>query len=102
MLVIINFDYAKALGQASTLESIADDMRTLAKNYQNEVNSMRTEWTGDAANAFAAYCVSMSTQVNTEADELRRTATAIRTTARILHEAEEAAKRALEMMNRTL
>jgi hypothetical protein len=52
-MAILNFDYPKALRQASEIENVANSMRSLASNgLDNAYEAIASVWKGDTANLY--------------------------------------------------
>ncbi len=93
----IEFDFAQACRQASELEEIAGEIRTLAnQKMSNSMQQLSANWKGDSASAFLKKNDLLRDDIADTAETLYSIAASIRTVARRIYEAEMAAKRLAE------
>ena len=98
--MILNFNYDLALRQASQIEGVAGEMRRLASGQMsNAIATIDSSWDGDTSNMFLRHCNETKQQIITRAVELENLAKRIRDVARILRDAEERARRAIEIIS---
>jgi uncharacterized protein YukE len=91
-MAILNFDYPKALRQASEIENVANSMRSLAHNgLENAYEAIANVWKGDSANVYLNHCRETKQLIINRAGALDALATRIRKTARIIEDAEQKA-----------
>ncbi|MDR1605189.1 MAG: WXG100 family type VII secretion target [Gracilibacteraceae bacterium] len=99
--MIYNFNYAKAIGQASQIEAVADDMRNLASGrLRGALDSINAAWDGETSKLFLRHGEETKQRITARANELTKLAERIRQVARILKEAEERARREIENLSR--
>lgn len=88
----IRFDFSNALSQATKLEQLAEQTdRTVVREMEQQMEQMRSVWTGESARRFIQKSGEFSLQVEESAQELRKIAEDIRRIARIVYEAEMSA-----------
>jgi len=98
--VIYNFNYNLAIRQATQIEEIAREMRSLANNkLTNAIATVDASWDGDSSTIFLRHCAETKQQMITKAADLENLARRIRDVARILKAAEERARRAMEIFS---
>ena len=91
--ITIDFNYAKAIGQADQIDEIAGDMRDIANNqFQNSLNALNQMWRGDASTLFIALCNQTKSDILAQVKHLQDLACTIRQISKIIREAEEQAK----------
>lgn len=85
----IEFDFKKALKQASELERIADRIGTISrKNMQDTLQNVSGGWKGENAEIYLKKGEQLSEKIYTTADDLRQTAADIKAIAKKIYEAE--------------
>lgn len=88
-LAEINFNYRKALKQASQLEDIARKVKNTSQNeLQGILNQVNSAWQSDSAPDYLKKGRKVQTDIATISGNLRSIATTIRTVAQIIYEAE--------------
>ena len=98
--MILDFNYDLAKRQATQIEGIAGDMRSLANGQMsNAIATVNASWDGDTSNLFIRHCNETKQQIVSRAAELENLARRIRDVARILKDAEERARREFEMFS---
>lgn len=91
-MAIINFNYSAAIGQAAKIDSVATEMQNMAGGLLHGVlDAIRANWRGEAAGLFAGRCESARGEALAQARALREIAENMRSAAKIIKEAEEAA-----------
>lgn len=91
----IKMDYNRAVAQASSLEQIADEMRSSAnRDMQDCISEISYNWTGSNAKAYVAKCEKLKESILKTAEKLEKTAYTIRKIAKNTYDAE---MRALEL-----
>lgn len=92
-MAILNFNYNQAIKQANQIDTVANDMLSVAnKQLQTTLDSIGTCWQGDASRQFIGYCATTQTDIRTQAKKLQDLAHRIREVAKIIRDAEEKAK----------
>ena len=87
--MIQNFNYNQAIKQASQVEEIAREMRSVANSkLSNAIATIDASWDGDTSNLFLRHCNDTKQQIAARASELDNLAHRIREVARIRREAE--------------
>ena len=98
--MILNFNYNLAIRQAAQIEEIAREMRTLANGkFANAIATVDASWDGDTSIIFLRHCNETKQQITTKATELDNLAQRIREVARILKDAEDRARREMEVFS---
>ena len=98
--MIYNFNYNLAIRQATQIEEIAREMRSLANNkLTNAIATVDASWDGDSSTIFLRHCTETKQQIITKATDLENLARRIREVARILKEAEDRARREMEIFS---
>lgn len=93
-LIEIQMNYQKAKEQANRLDEIAKDLTNTANNQLGgALNGINSAWKSDTASAYIKKGKAVQEQLKKRADELRKTASAIRTIARNTYNADMAAYR---------
>ncbi len=87
----IEFDFQKALGQADSIDGIADSLSGKASNLDSTMTAISNSWKGDNSQAYVAKGAVLKGKMDGTSGELHAIASAIRTIARRLYEAEMAA-----------
>ena len=88
-LAEINFNYRKALKQASQLENIARKVKNTSQNeLQGILNQVHSAWQSDSAPDYLKKGKKVQTDITTISGNLTNIATTIRTVAQIIYEAE--------------
>jgi WXG100 family type VII secretion target len=91
----IDFNYSQAISQANQIDTIADDMQSLANSQlQNALETLGGVWKGEASQLFVTYCNGTKGDILTQAQNLHNLASKIRSVAAILKNAEQAAEQA--------
>jgi WXG100 family type VII secretion target len=89
----IEFNYNKAIKQATQIDDIARDMQRLSDSDMREtLDSISTVWKGEASRQFIGSCAEIQEDIQTRAKELREISRRIREVARTIKEAEEQAQ----------
>ena len=98
--MVLDFNYNLAIRQATQIEDIAREMRS-AENGKlaNAIAAVDASWDGDTSGIFLRHCAETKQQMIAKAGELENLARRIRDVARILKEAEERARRELEVFS---
>jgi WXG100 family type VII secretion target len=92
-MAIMNFDYGRAISQASQIEGVSREMTALAnRQFKATLESMGACWKGEASQLFLTQCGAMQSDLLTQARRLQELAARIREVARIIKEAEERAR----------
>ena len=90
----IDFNYSKAIRQATDVQNAADDLQGLCKKVLREsIETLPSVWSGDAAFLYLNHLRSLEHELNLESKRLLDIAESIRRTAKIIRDAEEDAKR---------
>lgn len=90
----LNFDYAKAIGQAKQIEASADELKQVGNNELTKMlNDLPGIWAGEASTLYAQNLEKLKSEIQDEAKKLYDIAGNIRKTAKIILEAEEQAKK---------
>ena len=98
--MILNFNYDLAIRQATQIEGVAGEMRKLANvQMTNAIATIDASWDGDTSNVFLQHCNETKQQIATRAAEFENLARRIREVARILRDAEERARREMEIFS---
>jgi len=93
----IEFDYNRAMKQATEIDGVADDIdRLIRNNLQNTQAALSTAWTGEAATLYLQNLRQFGEDAAAEARKLRDIASRIRKTAKVIEQAEQDAKRAAQ------
>lgn len=93
----IEFNYSRAIRQAAEIDAVADDIDRLVKNnLHNTQAALSNAWTGEAATLYLQNLQQFGNDAAAESRKLRRIASKIRKTAKIIAEAEQEAKRAAQ------
>ena len=91
----ILFNYRQAIRQANKLDEIADKIERLATvKMDNTVGSLRNNWSSDNSQRYYSKAGQVQSDIETNARNVRRVASSIRTTAESIKNAE---LRALEI-----
>lgn len=94
----LEFDFNKAMRQASELESLAEQLNRMAQNdYADNMQRLSGAWQGDSASKFLNKGAILQQDMVETARKLRYTANSYRKIARSVKEAEERAKRLAEI-----
>ena len=94
----LNFNFNLAARQATQIEDIASDMRSLANDKMtNAIATIDASWDGETSNLFIRHCDETKKQIISRASDLDSLARRIREVAKILREAEERARREMEI-----
>jgi hypothetical protein len=92
-----NFNYNQTIEQAKRIETIAEDMRSLANGrLENAYDSIDAAWDGETSAIFLRHCGQTKAGLLERAGQLITLAGRMREVARILKEAEENAFSALQ------
>ena len=90
----LDFNYSRAISQASQMEDIAREMRSLVTNKLDKTYaSINAAWDGECSDSYMSHCWDTSSRLTAKANELDSIASRLRTAARIIKEAEERARR---------
>ena len=96
----LNFNFNQAIRQAAQIEAIASEMRSLANGKLTTANAtVNASWDGDTSNLFLNHCEETKKQITARATDLDNLARRIREVARILQEAEDRARREMEIFS---
>ena len=88
----LDFDYNQAIRQASQIDTIAGEMRTIAnRRLTDAISSIDTSWDGDTSVIFLRHCTDTKTRILSKATELESLAQRVRDVARVVRETEERA-----------
>lgn len=86
---VIRMNYNNSIKQAQRLEEAAEDLRRLVRNdLDGSLDSVRSAWTGDNANAFLIKGEQLKEKISKTASGMEQTARAIRTIAKNIYDAE--------------
>ncbi len=97
---VIDIDFAVARKQAQKLDELADDLERLKDgDYNQTMEQIRTNWTGESANAYLTKGATLETEIEDTIREIRKVAGDIRETVRKLEEAQEAAQAVISGKN---
>jgi len=98
---LLQFDFQKAARQAAELEALAEKMKSLACS-RYEDTTLSGAWQGTSADTYMKKAKILQEKMERNADDLRRTAEALRTVAQIVRNAEiRAEELARQRMDRT-
>ena len=98
--MIWNFNYNLAIRQATQIEEIAREMKSLANGkFSTAIATVDASWDGDTSNIFIRHCTETKQQITAKATELENLARRIRDVAKILKEAEDRARREIEIFS---
>lgn len=93
-LLSIEFDFRQAIRRAEELEEIAGDLKKMAdEELETSLQSLSTAWKGEAAEAYLTKGSGLKNKILKSSDDLKKTATAIRSVAKRTHDAEMTAYR---------
>lgn len=93
-LFAIEFDFRQAIKRAEELEEIAADMKKLADaELEETLQSLSSSWRGDAASAYLNKGARLQTKILKSSNDLKKTATTIRSVAQRTYRAEMAVYR---------
>ncbi|MBE5961764.1 MAG: PPE domain-containing protein [Lachnospiraceae bacterium] len=93
----IEFDFELANKQAEQLDALAAELGKLStKSFDSTLQSLSSNWKGDSATAYLNKGAALQTRMNTTVKNMGTVAGSIRTIAKIIYEAELAAKREAE------
>ena len=93
----IEFDFELAKKQADQLDTLAAELSKLStKSFDSTLQSLSSNWKGNSATAYLNKGATLQTRMNTTVKNMGAVAGNIRTIARIIYEAEQAAKREAE------
>lgn len=88
-LVVIQMEFRKAKEQADRLEQVARELTQLSCiQLDDTLSEINSAWKSDTSNAFIRKGRRMQEQLNIRANEIKRTAAAIRTIANNTYKAE--------------
>ena len=97
---VIDIDFAVARKQAQKLDELADDLERLKDgDYNQTMEQIRINWTGESANAYLTKGAALETEIEDTIREIRKVAGDIRETVRKLEEAQEAAQAVISGKN---
>lgn len=93
----INFNYQKAMRQATQLEDLANQLKRIANSdVDSALDQVAASWKGDSANMFIQKGNKAKNDLLQSSKQLQNTANAIRAAARALRNAEIRAKQIAE------
>ena len=93
-LFSIEFDFRQAIQRAEELEEIAADMRKLANNdLEGSLQNLSTAWKGESARAYLNKGTRLKEKILKSSNDLKKTASTIRSVAKRTYNAEMAAYR---------
>ena len=85
----IEFDYNRACSQASSLDNIANNLKTLSNNkLSGSMQNLSVNWTGKNAKAYIAKGDMLKNNIVATANALNKIASDIRTIAKKIHDTE--------------
>lgn len=85
----IEFNYKKAMGQASELKEIASSLKKLGESQLDScMNSVAKNWTGDNSDSYVKKGRKLEKKMVTSSDNIKQTAETIETMAKNIYEAE--------------
>jgi len=85
----LSFNYNKAVNQANRIESIADDMLSIANNQLRQtIESIGVSWQGEASDHFLQNCDAALADIRAQANRLRELARRINEAAKSIRDAE--------------
>ena len=97
----IQLNYQQAIAQARKLESLAEELRTIANtNLNNTISDLSANWNGDSAAAFIAKAVKARDDILANVSELNKAASVIRESAENIKKAEDIAKKMAEFIKK--
>ena len=97
---MIEFDFGQALKQASNLEDIAQEMKSLAKNrICDALQDISANWKSESATVFIRKSDSVRQDIAQTAEQLYEIAALIRSKAQEIYEADQAAARLAQQRN---
>ena len=89
----IEIDFEKAKSQANDLDDIASQLRRLSNNsLDGTINGIQQAWKSDSSGKFCNKARTVQRDLAAIASELEKTASAIRTTAKAIYDAEKRAE----------
>ncbi|MDD3369981.1 MAG: hypothetical protein PHP50_14065 [Lachnospiraceae bacterium] len=89
----IEFDFAKARQQQQELESIAQELKSIAEqSMEDTIGGIASAWSGDNAQAYLAKAEKLQTQISRNADKVQNTSIVLGIVSSALQRAEEIAK----------
>lgn len=95
----VTFDYNKTIQQAKLLDELADDMvNQCCRRMYDVTGNVEAAWTGDAAKAYLKHIRGVETDLANKARYLREVAEFLRSAAKKIRAAEEAAKQAAQQI----
>lgn len=90
---LLQFDFQKAERQAAELETLAEKMKSIAcSQYEDTISNLSGAWQGTSANTYMKKARILQEKMKNNADDLKRTAQALRTVAAVVRAAEEKAR----------
>ncbi|MDR0355922.1 MAG: WXG100 family type VII secretion target [Deltaproteobacteria bacterium] len=93
----LKFDYNQTIAQAKQIDQVANDMQNNVSKKMNEIcENMKAAWTGKAAVAYHKYITTLREDLLKKAKYLRDTADFLRTAAKKMKAADEAAKQSAQ------
>lgn len=93
----VTFDYTETIQQAKLLDELANDMQNqCCKGLSAVHENVDAAWTGDAAKAYLKYILGLETDIMNKAKYLKEVAEFLRTAAKKIRAAEEAARQAAQ------
>lgn len=93
---LISIDYADALAQAKKLQYAAEQCEEAERAANKVYAEVCDNWSGEAAEAFKAKIDEWKTENNRIKDEISNVSQLIKTVAKQIKEADEAAARAMQ------
>ena len=85
----IELDYTKAMSQANELESIAEDLNSLANvDMSASLGTIKTAWSGENGDLFSSKAGSLQSQIAANARAVNKIAANIRKTAKSIRDAD--------------
>lgn len=93
----VTFDYNQTIQQAKLLDELANDMvNQCCKRMYDVAGNVEAAWTGDASKAYIKHIRGVETDILNKAGYLREVAEFLRSAAKKIRAAEEAAKQAAQ------
>ncbi len=95
----IDFDYNLTIQQANTLSEIGTSLQnTSVKSLSEVCNNIDASWTGDNAKIYKNYLMKLVDDLSAKAKFMHDTAEALKSAAKKMQQAEDAAKQAAQQI----
>lgn len=87
----IKMEYQQIITQANKLNSCSDDLVDIARELDQLIDALRAGWAGESANLYCSKCNELYTKIKNAANDLDKTSSVIKRTAKIYRDTEIAA-----------